>query len=53
MKLAKRITVNTNLSSKNGDKRKFRRKMRQIVKLDYIFEETITLAANAARNWGR
>ena len=53
MKLVKRITVNINESSKNGDKRKFRRKMRQIAKLDYIFEETIALAVVTARNWGR
>ncbi|HIC3850478.1 TPA: hypothetical protein ACW4IS_002198 [Salmonella enterica] len=52
MKLQKRITMNI-CCSYGMDKRRKRRAFRQMAKEQGVFPETIELALNAARNWGR
>lgn len=51
MKLQKRITMNI-CCTFGMDKRQKRRAFRQMAK-DAMWPETVALALNAARNWGR
>lgn len=52
MKLQKRITMNI-CCTFGLDKRQKRRAFRQMAKEANAWPETIELALNAARNWGR
>lgn len=52
MKLQKRITMNI-CCTFDMDKRQKRRAFRQMAKEAGAWPETVGLALNAARNWGR